>query len=157
MLACLLAFCACSGESASTSTDLPTTVSTGGSSPVSPSVTDLGDTFELPPVDDESADATLEALTGSNLGVWIDQARAVATAPDPPCDPASMMLTPEQFETTLSLADELTGELVSNLDASLGAAAEWCRQNDLDAAQSELDDAAATSAVLGQRLGELDR
>ena len=68
-----------------------------------------------------------------------------------------MMLTPEQFETTLSLADELTGELVSNLDASLGAAAEWCRQNDLDAAQSELDDAAATSAVLGQRLGELDR
>ena len=170
-LTSVLCLPACSADDASTSggpatiraeppasTTNPTTPSTSAAPTTLSSVE--SSTAEVPvllPVDDASAVMTLEVLSSTGLGDWIDQARAAVAAPEPPCDPDSHMLTPEQFTTALSLADQLTGELISNLDASLGAAAEWCRRNDPDAARTELDDAAATAALLERRLGELDR
>ena len=66
-------------------------------------------------------------------------------------------MTSDQYEAAVTLADEVTGELLANLDASLGAAAEWCLRSDLDAAQAELSNAATTAEVFGKRLAELER
>jgi hypothetical protein len=113
--------------------------------------------FGLPSVDDGTAAATLQALEEADLVGWIERAQGAVDASGPPCDPFAIMLTSTQFDAVVALADEVTGELLANLDASLGAAAEWCRRNDVVAAQAELDDAKTTAAILAQRLEELDR
>jgi hypothetical protein len=113
--------------------------------------------FDLPPVDDGTAAATLQALEQADLVGWIERAQGAVDATDPPCDPMAIMLTSTQFDSVVTLADEVTGELLANLDASLGAGAEWCLRKDLSAAQAEVSDAKTTAAILTQRLEELDR
>lgn len=59
------------------------------------------------------------------------------------------------FERAAQVGDEMTSELLLDLDASLGAASEWCRRGDTKAAAREHADAAKTALALERRLAEL--
>lgn len=109
----------------------------------------------FPEASDEVAAATIEVVSGSDLGIWIEEASTVTESSETPCDPAAVMLTASEYEAGVTVADEVVGALVANLDAALGAAAEWCRLGDVDAAAVEFDDARATARLLRDRLEEL--
>lgn len=109
----------------------------------------------LPPVDADVAAATAEELAAPILVQWLAGAfHAADTAAECPST-YTAPLDVDQFGAILGLSDAVVGELIVNLDASLGAAAEWCRRGDPAAASTESADAAVSARMLKQRLNEI--
>lgn len=95
-------------------------------------------------------------LAAPMLGEWVTGALAAASAPgDLVCTTPYSPLDPETFELAGQVGDQVTAEMLLNLDAALGAAAELCRQGDTTAAAAEHADAQATAAAIEARLVEI--
>lgn len=157
-VAILLGLAGCAGDGAPTAVepvvDAPMsreTTTTTTTTTVSSTMVEPPAVPELPPVDDEVATATLLDLENSDLIPWVEEANRAVDSNDPPCDPDGVMLRVDDFAIAADLADEVTAELILNLDASLGAAAEWCRRSDEADAAVELDDARYIATVLRLR------
>jgi hypothetical protein len=90
------------------------------------------------------------------LGTWMTAAIVSAQAPaDAVCSTPYRPMDGDTFERAAQVGDSVTSEMLLNLDAALGAAAEWCRRADPAAASAEYSDAQATAAAIQARLIEI--
>jgi hypothetical protein len=140
----------------------PSAAPPAGTSRPTPPATDEAETEGTtvlggqPIVEPQVAASTLAAIGSSGLRRWIEGATGELDAGAPPCDPTAVLLTIEEFMEAASLSDPIAGELIVNLDATLGAAAEWCARGDSAAAELEYAEAQGIGEQLRERLEYLE-
>lgn len=104
----------------------------------------------------ELAERVRAEITEPVLGAWIAGALATAGAPtDQVCTNPYAPLDLATFERAAQVGDQITSEMLLNLDAALGATAEWCRQGNQSDAAAEYADAQATASAIEARLVEI--
>jgi hypothetical protein len=106
-------------------------------------------------VDADVAAETVEQLADVAITYWLRGALRDASDSEGCATPYAAPLDQGLLDVVVGLADSVTGELMANLDASLGAAAEWCSRGDESQAGREFADAAVTAQILVQRLDEI--
>jgi hypothetical protein len=145
--------CSGSGDKQAIATDAPAATTTAEHPATVPVTEPATSTTVLSP---EIVERVRGEVTEPVLGTWMTAAITSAQAPvDAVCTTPYTPMDGDTFERAAQVGDPVTSEMLLNLDAALGAAAEWCRRADPVSATAEYTDAQATAAAIDARLAEI--
>ncbi len=109
----------------------------------------------LPPVDDDLRTTVRAELAEQVVSDWLDSVVEGPPDLDDPCGSTIELMSAETATAAISVSDDVTAEMMLNLDGALGGVSAACVTGNAAAAKAEALDAMNLIAAIQQRLGEI--